>query len=520
MTKVATDGKTTTFAHDDGHLITILHSALPRIHQEQIKRLPLKEDPEMMADGGEVDDTKPQMKAEPIDPSSPDAQPAAPTSPTGPVVINVNPAGSGPAYPSGPPTTAPVPQAAQGPNSAPTPSAAPAPAPSQPSTPSTPAPALEEAPQDFNAVAVKANEEAMASQAKANQETQDSVGKLHRVLNEFNQYQQKNPINPNHWAESLDSKQKGDVAIGLALMGFGGNANLGFDFINKQIDRDIAAQQRNVDNRATVFGGYKEMFGDDAIAANMTRATANDIYAHRVNVAALSQGTNQAKQQAQAFTAAKQQENEQLMQQTAPLLNAKKKEAAAVPDQLFAPGYKKAMFALKFNDIAKTDYPKVVEEVTQAEQAQKAMDEVNKVFPQLTNNATFQGRIARGGSGAASVAGGAIGTLIGGKLGGARGAAEGAGIGAGLGHSMASAGNLGNEANKQYEAQKEQLVKTIGNLLPQFGPTAVNEAADKFAPEQGDSPETIEVKRKGFIDLIRNSVKHTVADQYPGIMAK
>ena len=53
MSKVATDGKTTTFRHDDGHEIRILHSALPRIQQEQIKRIEIKEH---MADGGEVAD--------------------------------------------------------------------------------------------------------------------------------------------------------------------------------------------------------------------------------------------------------------------------------------------------------------------------------------------------------------------------------------------------------------------------------------------------------------------------------
>lgn len=535
MSRVATDGDTSTFRHEDGHEIRILHRALPRIQQEQIKRIAIKE--QKLAKGGEVrkmysDSEEPVSKddgaplaVEPASQNDPDFQAppnAGPMSHNQPITINV---GAPPA--AAPP--APAPQAAPPPAPAkplpPVPASVQALSPppgvqddSQPSSPDPLAASNTSAPPNaapaggnFNDAAIAANQGAVQGQEAANTEVQNSANALRTTLKEFDDYQKRNPINPTRWASSLGEQGKADLAIGLGLMGFGGTANAGFDFINKQIQNDISAQQQNLENKKSVFSGYKEMFGDDVAAANMTRATMNDIFTHKVNMAALAQGSSQAMQNAQAFSTQKKQENEQLVQNTAKILqNANKSAPEAPKDQLFVPGYKNALFALKANPIAEKDYPHVMEEVTQAEQAQKAIDEVNKVFPLLAKNATIQGRVARGGSGALSTVLGGAGELLGGH-----GAAA---IGAGAGAATKSLGNVGNSQNKQYEAQKEQLVKTIGNLLPQFGPTAVNEAADKFTPEQGDTPKDIEVKRQGFIDLIKNSVKHTYTDNYPGII--
>ncbi len=53
MKKISGDKKISTFQHEDGHKITILHSALPALQQKQLQALPVHK----MAEGGEVTET-------------------------------------------------------------------------------------------------------------------------------------------------------------------------------------------------------------------------------------------------------------------------------------------------------------------------------------------------------------------------------------------------------------------------------------------------------------------------------
>lgn len=99
-----------------------------------------------------------------------------------------------------------------------------------------------------------------------------------------------NHINPKRYMENLESGQKVAAVIGLALGGFGqgfnGHGNPMSDFINKQIDRDIAAQEKNQGNRATLLHAYQEQFRDSQQASLMTRATLASKYAADIQMAA------------------------------------------------------------------------------------------------------------------------------------------------------------------------------------------------------------------------------------------
>jgi hypothetical protein len=73
-------------------------------------------------------------------------------------------------------------------------------------------------------------------------------------------------INPNHYLDSLSTGGKIMTGIGLILGGMGGGlthqGNPALDFINKQIDRDIAAQQVNLGTKKSLLESNMLHFGN------------------------------------------------------------------------------------------------------------------------------------------------------------------------------------------------------------------------------------------------------------------
>ncbi len=90
-------------------------------------------------------------------------------------------------------------------------------------------------------------------------------------------------INPNHYMESGGTQRKVLTAIGLFLGGLGGGiahtgGNAALDYLNRQIDRDIDSQKANNEKRKTIWGAYKDLFGQGMIAHNMTKVAMLDAY--------------------------------------------------------------------------------------------------------------------------------------------------------------------------------------------------------------------------------------------------
>lgn len=126
-------------------------------------------------------------------------------------------------------------------------------------------------------------------------------------------------INPRQYMENQTATQKVATGIGLLLGGFSGgysgsNYNPAMDFLNKQIDRDIAGQKANQENRINVYNGYLNQFKNNVVAENMTRATQNGIYASQIRQAAAKAGSPMANANGEAAAA-------QLEQQILPLVN-------------------------------------------------------------------------------------------------------------------------------------------------------------------------------------------------------
>lgn len=128
-------------------------------------------------------------------------------------------------------------------------------------------------------------------------------------------------INPNSYVENMGAVEKAKTAIGLFLGGFGSaftkQGNPALEYLNKQIDRDISAQQSSLDQKKTILGANQELFHDNILAMNQTRVNMNDLYNHQIQLNAAKLGTPQAKAQADMASSKFALENAQLLQQSA-----------------------------------------------------------------------------------------------------------------------------------------------------------------------------------------------------------
>lgn len=107
-----------------------------------------------------------------------------------------------------------------------------------------------------------------------------------------------NHINPRAYQENMGTGQKVATAIGLIAGGFSQaytGKNPALDMLNAQIDRDIKAQQSNMDNRQTLLSAYQKQFSNIHSATDMTRATLSGLYASQLSEAAHKAATPQAK---------------------------------------------------------------------------------------------------------------------------------------------------------------------------------------------------------------------------------
>lgn len=362
--KIKEDAKCCTLVHPKGHQMTILMRGLPKIQQEQIKRLKL-------AEGGEVKYDRPELakKGEAIlkekHKISPEGKKRnekfwgeaertfrpvtkyAEGGATGntddadieseleknlgpmpgksaPVTINIGAPGitpnpstpdqqsiSAPPQKGQPVTTVPVPK---NPN---------------PLLPDQTINAPGAVEQQQKAIQqqvpidiVKAREEARIQQEAIEKQNDiatmqmNNLNELKGHTDEFANYIQSNPINPKAYQENMSTGSKVATAIGLFAGGMGvpfGGHNFASDYLNKQINRDIEAQQKRADNQKTVWGAYHNLYGDANVATNLAKVSANDIVVHKTALAAKQVGTAQARQNANSLAAQKQIENNQLL---------------------------------------------------------------------------------------------------------------------------------------------------------------------------------------------------------------
>lgn len=314
--KIAEDKHTATMKHSDGHTMTIMLAALPKIQREQLKRL-------KMADGGGVQGASDDSQGSP-----PPSSDAADNDPHKGMTINVNTAPAAPQESPAPPAAPAQPQAAQAPGTLP----------GSPNM-TNPGTAAQLPSQSLTLATKAADEQQAVDQAKAQgtvpiaqqqqynaQSVQDrqnqTIADMQAHTQAFADYMTQHPINPMAYQQNLGTGAKVANAIGLILGGFSGGhsgtgVNPAYNFMMAQQDKDIQAQKDRMDQAKTIFGAYHQLYGDENTSTALTKASMNDKLIADTNVMNAKLGTPQAQANRDALVAKLQDEKYKQLQQAA-----------------------------------------------------------------------------------------------------------------------------------------------------------------------------------------------------------
>lgn len=385
------------------------------------------------------------------------------------------------------------------------------------------------------------------AQAETAQRLQAAQNDVKQHADQFAAYAS-NPanMNPKHYQESMSSGQKVTSAIGLFLGGLGtpfGGHNYAMDFLNKQIDRDIDAQKNRMDQQKNIFGAYHQLYGDSLATYNATKATMFDIYQGKLRQAAASLGTPQA--QANYLKASTQLavERSKALQDAAVDLATLPGTRANKPNTL--PGsqgaqsspqgqghgassswnesgeertdrvlnsaaQKKYDWAMsKYNHVqSDTEKAQIIKEYQDAFQTDKALAQIDHLYPELMKKRTYGGYLADkvnpdiiGGAAAAGAealgAAGAIPTAGASLIGAIPGAIAAGGAGKLLGHGLQQGLRaVGGQTQTQYETAGNSLESIVASALPGLTPTERGGIANEFKPTIMDTEATAQDKLK------------------------
>lgn len=360
------------------------------------------------------------------------------------------------------------------------------------------------------------------------QKQRERYDDMNKHVDDFANYTNANPINPNHYQENMGSGQKVSGAIGLFLGGFGsanqfGGQNYAMDFLNKQIDRDIEGQKARMDQQKTILGAYRHLYGDSMATYNLTKASMLDIYNAKMRQAAFQLGTPQAIQKYQAFAVNSALEKQGLIKNSAvetsalpgsaggsrgqngteqPMSNtsmpmANRPNPAQKPDgeskadwydnHILHPSADNMMMRLQYNPQAKEVYPALMEQKSKADLADKAINTINKSFPDLLNE-----------TGNAEYSNKHLGSVLGGVP----------FVGGILGNSVDALSDT--ETRRNYDSDKENIRGAIrGALQGNVSEDLLNEVVDKNSPTLGDekNPKLAAKKLKNLKDFIQSHTK-------------
>lgn len=546
--KIAHDKKSTTLQDPDGHEIRVVHSKLPAIQRKQLEGLP------MYAEGGDV---------------APDQQK--------PVTVNVNQAPTDQSQaPAAQFAQQPVDVVATQPNAA-------SKVMSQDQTLNAPSAVQLEQKAIREQQAVDAAKGAAAAnmeqgyinqKSQIAQQEQNNVTAVKQHADEFSGFIRKNPIDNNHWAESQSTGQKVSNALGLILGGFkqglvGGN-NPALDFINTQIERDVASQRARADQQKNIYGAYRELYGDQVAATAAAKASMTDVYAHKAQQIAAQLGTPQAQANADALAAKLAIDKNQLLLETsgrlgtlnvgqppmtqaappapAPVQTAGNEKVQSTPESEIAGApswYSKTPIGQMYHalnpsnpgivkagekETEKTvNTPETYEDnhilVPDASKRLKQMQygapaAIKGIMPELTKQFTAADQAEKAAGrldevfpklAAATEKGG-----VSGRMGRSADSIEGALGGLGTIVSGVLHGVTGTETNRSYDEYQNSLIKYIANALrgTNVSDATIHDFVKTHSPEYGDSPAKIEEKRKEIKQFILDAPETSLLKQH------
>jgi len=134
-----------------------------------------------------------------------------------------------------------------------------------------------------------------AQQARIQEHTEllkENVKKQKESYDSFAQYisDPQNNVNPQRYMANKGTWGRMSTAIGLALGGAPA-----WEFLNKQIQEDIDAQKRDVENKKTLYAENLKLLGNEEAAFEKTLLMMNQFAENQIKIAALKQASPQAK---------------------------------------------------------------------------------------------------------------------------------------------------------------------------------------------------------------------------------
>lgn len=379
--------------------------------------------------------------------------------------------------------------------------------------------------------------------AQITQKKQNDLSSFEQHTADFGKAVANNQIDEKHYFANLGTGQKIGNALGLFLGGlsvpFGGH-NYAFDFINKQIDRDIDAQKARFEQQRTVLGAYQHLYGEQAAAEPAAKAALWEAAKVKSNQLTAQLKTpqaaiNNAKFQQQAVEMQKGLAENAVNIQSLPGYqkvqgkgntsgaggkSSSKSEskgsgasgsygddqsANSRTDRILTPqAQKKYDWAMsKYNHVmSPEEKAQIIKEYQDARQSDKILGQIDELYPELMKKRTYGGYLAEkinpaviGGSAAALAEGlglaGAIPTagtsLLAAVPGAIAAGAGGTAVGAGLKQGLTA---MGGQSQTQYETAANSLESLVANALPGITPTERQSILKEFLPTKMDTEET------------------------------
>ena len=543
--KVKEDKNSTTMMSDGGHTITLIHKTMPRIQVEQLKRLKMNE-------GGRIGIHIPggEKRAKMSDAGDP-ADAAAEQD------VPVTQADAAPVQaPQGQPN--PAVGMAQPDVSAPMPAQQPYAPNVDPQTGQTNSEAVNANAQataqnqgQVNAAAAQAeipqNVAYIKAMQQVAQEQQDAYNDIAKHTSDFAQHMQ--GVDPQHFVKNMPGGEKVATSLGLLIggftQGFHGGANPASDWLNNQINRDIDAQKNAQDVNKTVYGAYRQLYGDSTAAINATKASMADIYAQMGKQIALKYGTPQAQINAQNLANTAAAATPKLLKEGAVSItslpgsrnigggapqpgghsgagakhgNAPQTPQDRNPNSILVPGALDKVKAGAYGDprMAADFAPggQGAQQLAQASRADEALadipDLVRKMQDDVNNSKPFGFSPGDGGigQGLGNVAGYAQRNML--------GSLEHIPYGIGDALKTVTKPLAYNPANTNYNIHREQLKSAMLGAVggTPAGSGDVNAFLDSLSTESGATPENVANTIKGAEDVIKKHQAHDVLDKW------
>lgn len=259
------------------------------------------------------------------------------------------------------------------------------------------------------------NQGYIQAEAQNEQRRQQLQNDLKRHVDDFAKYatDPKTKLNPDAYRENMSTGSKVAAALGMFLGGLGtpfGGHNYAQDFLDKQIDRDIAAQQKRMDQQQTILGAYQHLYGEGNAAVNATKATMLDIYNNQAKQVALQLNTPQAYQNYLQYSTDNALKQSKLLQDAAvdlnnlPGTNAGKgkhqeqsspAEKPTEADHILKSTADKDFVSLQYNHPEAKNYEQIRTQKSTAALADKAIDTINELFPKMYENTEGPGGYLR-----------------------------------------------------------------------------------------------------------------------------